>query len=71
MIRKEFSVEKCLIFTVESNNNKKCIGIIGSSKWQIFHKQTLNLNLILNLLSEDKFLLSLSHLLSVSVSVFL
>jgi len=71
MIRKEFSVEKGLIFTVESNNNKKRLAIIDSSRWQILHKQTLNLNFILDLLSKDKFLLSLSHLLSVSASVFL
>jgi len=32
MIRKEFSVEKGLIFTVENNNNKKRLGIIGSSR---------------------------------------
>jgi len=32
MIRKEFSVEKGLIFTVESNNNKKHLAIIGSSR---------------------------------------
>jgi len=32
MIRKEFSVEKCLIFTVESNNNKKRLEIIGLSR---------------------------------------
>jgi len=36
-----------------------------------FTNQTLNLNFILDPLSKDKFLLSLSHLLSVSVSVFL
>jgi len=32
MIRREFSVEKGLIFTVESNNNKKRLEIIGSSR---------------------------------------
>jgi len=33
MIRKEFSVEKGLIITVENNNNnKKRLGIIGSSR---------------------------------------
>jgi len=32
MITKEFSVEKGLIITVENNNNKKRLGIIGSSR---------------------------------------
>jgi len=56
---------------MKENNNKKRLGIIGLSWWQTLHKQTLNLNFILDLLSKDKFLLSVSKLLSKSLSVFL
>ena len=64
------SVVKFGFLTVE-NNDKKRLGIIGSSWWQTLHKQTLKLNFILDLLSKDKFLLSVSKFLSKSLSVFL
>jgi len=66
----ESSVVKFGFLTVE-NNDKKRLVIIGSSWWQTLHKQTRNLNFILDLLSKDKFLLSVSKFLSKSLSVFL
>ena len=64
-------VVKIVFLTVENNNKKSALGLLVHLGDKPFTNQTLNLNFILDLLSKDKFLLSLSHLLSDAVSVFL
>jgi len=50
---------------------KRALGFIGPSNDKSFANKPSTVNFILVPLSKDKFLFSLSHLLSVSVSVFL
>jgi len=47
------------------------LGLLVHLDDKSFTKQTLNLNFIFDLLSKDKFLLSVSKLLSKSLNVFL
>jgi len=67
----EDSVVKIGFLTVEKRIIKGVLGLLVHLGDKLFTNQTLNLNFILDLLSKDKFLLSVSKFLSKSVSVFL
>jgi len=70
MIRRKFSC-KDWIFNGWKRVIKSALGLLVHLDDETFTNQTLNLNFILDQLSKDKFLFSVSKFLSKSMSVFL